>query len=461
MSLRRQDIGGATDMTKGNAGKLILKFSLPLVFGNLFQQLYSITDAAVLGRYVGVDALASVGCVSWVCWLINAFLRDWANAFSISASVCMGKGEEEEFRLIAANAVTICMVVGIPAAAALLWMMPWILGLLSVQPNVIHMTRQYLTVYSLTIPIGMAHSIGAGLLRAYGNSRVTFVSMTVSNMVNIVLDLIFVLVFGWGVLGAAAATWIAQFMAMAVALASAVRVPAFHIKKEELRLDSRFMGELLRLWSPMIFNSMVIAAGGLFVEKHTNQMGSWFTAGLAACGKIFGLLEAVIMAIQTGVSVYVGQNLGAEQFKRIRDGLAESVKLGLGVTIAMVLAVLALRHGIIPLFLSPEDPTAYQQAFRTADMDTCIVLASMVIMTPMYLYRVTIQTLGFPKYAAAAGVLQLAARIAAVTAGAALLGEYAYFLTETMAWLVSLPVVAIPCVRYLKRRMEEGEPKKT
>ena len=162
-----------TDMTIGNARELILRFSVPLVFGNLFQQLYSIVDAVVVGRFVGVDALASIGCISWVCWLINAFLRDTANAFSIAASIRVGRQNSREFLQIVWAAIVICAVLGIPVTGLLLAAVPLIVDVLSVQPNVVEMTRQYLTVFILTIPAGLIYNIAASLLRAYGNSRIT------------------------------------------------------------------------------------------------------------------------------------------------------------------------------------------------------------------------------------------------------------------------------------------------
>lgn len=446
----------ALDMTVGNSRRRILRFSIPLVFGNLFQQLYSIVDAVVVGRFVGVDALASVGCISWVCWLINAFLRDTANAFSIAASIRIGNHNSKEFLQIVGNGAVICVILGIPVTGLLLIAVPVILNVLSVQSNVVEMTRQYLTVFILTIPAGLIYNIAASLLRAYGNSRITFLSMTVSTIVNIVLDLFFVLVLRWGVMGAAAATWIAQATAMVTALQAALREPAFRIEKGDLRLRPELLKELFRLWLPMFFNSLIISFGGLFVEKHTNQIGSAFTAGIAACMKIFSLLEAVIMAIQTGVSVYVGQNLGARQYQRIKTGLVEIVKFGFGLITVMILLVFASQRWILPLFLSAENPEAYQRAYEVAAANTHIILLSMLIMTPMYLHRVTIQTLGFPGYAAAAGVMQLIMRVTTVLIGPAIIGEYAYFIQDGMAWLVSLPIVAVPCYRFLGRKIRKS-----
>ena len=232
------------DMTEGTAWKMILTFSFPLVFGNLFQQLYSIVDAVVVGKFVGVDALAAVGCISWVCWLINAFLRDCSNAFSISGSVRVGNHDEEGFRGIVANGIFISIGLGIAVTAVLLWQTEHIMRLLSVQPDVIHMTRRYLVIFILTIPCGLVYNITASLLRAYGNSSITFWSMTISTIVNVVLDLMFVLVFQWGVTGAAAATWIAQFVSMGIALWAAVKTPVFRLRASDLKVDWKLIKEL-------------------------------------------------------------------------------------------------------------------------------------------------------------------------------------------------------------------------
>lgn len=453
----RHFLASGMDMTEGKAGRLILRFSLPLIFGNLFQQMYAIVDAVVVGRYIGVEALASVGCISWVCWLINAFIRDCANAFSISASIHVGNRNEKGFQNIVGNGAMLCGILGILSMALLLWAVPLILKTLSVQPNVIHMARSYLTVFILTLPIGLTYNITTSLLRAYGNSTITFFSMTISTIVNIILDLVFVLIFKWGVLGAAVATWLAQFAAMTVAIREALKEPIFHIERQELKLDPELLKEISGLWFPMLFNSLIIALGGLFVEKHTNQLGSSFTAGIAACMKIFNLLEAIVMAIQTGVSVYVGQNLGAKQFRRIRDGLIQITGISFGLVIIMILTAFGVQQWILPLFLSAEDPGAYERAYQVASTNIHIILASMLLMTPMYLHRVTIQTLGFPGYAALAGVMQLVMRVSTILIGPYIWGEYAYYLHDGMAWLVSLPIVAFPCYYYLRKWIRERE----
>ena len=443
----------AMDMTEGTAWKMILTFSFPLVFGNLFQQLYSIVDAVVVGKFVGVDALAAVGCISWVCWLINAFLRDCSNAFSISGSVRVGNHDEEGFRGIVANGIFISIGLGSAVTAVLLWQTEHIMRLLSVQPDVIHMTRRYLVIFILTIPCGLVYNITASLLRAYGNSSITFWSMTISTIVNVVLDLMFVLVFHWGVTGAAAATWIAQFVSMGIALWAAVKTPVFRLRASDLKVDWKLIKELSGLWAPMFFNSLVISMGGFFVSKHTNQIGSYFTAGIAACGKIFGLLEAIIIAIQTGVSVYVGQNLGAGRFDRIKKGLIQITGIGIGLTALMIVIVFAVQGYVIPLFLSANDPKAYEMAFTVASSNTHVLVACMLLMTPMYLHRVTIQTLGYPRYAVIAGILQFFMRTLTVAFGPALIGVYAYYIQDGMAWLASLPVVSVPCYRYLKKKL--------
>lgn len=456
LQFRKHSQQREVDMTRGSPVRLILTFAGPLVLGNLFQQLYSFVDAIVVGRYVGVDALAAIGCTSWVVWLINAFVRDSSNAFSIAASVRVGNRNKTEFRAIVGNAVLVCIVMGLAATVLLAALVPFILNALSVQANVYDQAYQYLMVYILSIPLAMVFNIAAALLRATGNSTVTFNAMTASTVFNVVMDLVFVLVFGMGVLGAAVATWLSQGISMAVALAAAAKHEDFHLSREDLRPDPALLKELFRLWLPMIFNSTIIAIGGLYVEESTNSIGSSFTAGLSAGTKIFCLLEAVVMAIQTGASVYAGQNLGAKQYRRIREGLIKIVAATMLIAVALVLLVMRLGGSfILNLFLSDADPAAYERAYQVAMTYLHYTGYGMFIMTPMYLHRVTIQTLGYPNYAALAGVFQMIVRVLTVTLLPPLIGETAYFFTEIAAWGVSLPTVSIPCYLHINKMIRQ------
>ncbi len=437
------------DMTEGNPVALIWQFSLPLIIGNLFQQFYSFTDAAIIGNYIGVNGFAAITCASWVIWVINAASRDSSNAFSIAASYRIGRKDEAEFRKIVGNAVTAGCLLAVLIVCGLLVFMRRILTWLSVPAEIFGSARTYLIIFVLTVPFGFGFHITAGLLRAAGNSTVTFRAMTVSTIVNIALDLLFIVVFRWSVAGAAFATMIAQACAMAVALAAAARADLFQLRREDLKLDRKILGEIVRLWAPMMFNTVVITAGGLYVQKVVNSIGAYFVAGVQVSLTIFSVCEAVIMAIMVATGVFVGQNLGAEKPHRIRSGFHRILLATFALTFVMIALVLVFNDRIVSFLLKSEDPEIMAMAHRAGVLAVQCITWGMLVMTPMYLYRFSLQTMGHQRYVMVAAVLQMIARFCAARFLPAIIGEYAYYLADTFAWIVSLPTVAIPFYHYL------------
>lgn len=433
------------DLTRGGPVSGILQFSWPLVLGNLFQQLYSIVDAVIIGQHCGVEALAAVSCTSWICWMVNALCRDSGNAFGIMGSIRTGQRDEETFRRIVANAILYGLVISVSVTGLTVLGLDAIVLVLRVPQNITKAARVYLLIYLLSIPPMMAFNLASSLLRAIGNSGVTMVAMTASTVANIALDLLFVIGLGWGVTGAALATLLSIVLSAVIAIVACLRCTLFRMDRGLLRPDWTLLREAMSLLLPMLFNSGIIAAGGMVVLSKSNMLGSSFTAGRSAEGKIFCLLEAVIMALQTGVSVFVGQNLGAGKIDRIMRGLHQSLAVIMGIFLLMASGVLMFLDPMLDLFLSKQDPASYAEAFRVGQEAMRCILAGMVVMTPMYIYRVTIQTLGHAQYAAIAGVGQMIIRILTVTFGPALIGNYAYYITDCMAWVISLPIVAFPC----------------
>lgn len=439
------------DMTSGGPVSLVARFSIPLILANLFQQAYSLIDAAVVGKYLGVDAFAAVGCTGWVVWLIIAVCRDCSNAFCIAASMRAGAKDWRGFRDVVAGAFITGAVLSVALTAGLLVGLDWILAHLNVPANIYVQARQFLFVFILSIPAIVAVYLGGALLRAAGNSTVTSRAMTISTVLNILLVLLFVLVFRWSVAGAATATLVAQCVSAAIILVAFFRCDSYRVTPSDWRAQRALAKEIARLWLPMLLNSVVIAVGGNLVQREINELGPEFTAGVAAGSKIFSLLEAVVMAIQTGLSVYVGQNLGARLTERVRSGARRVVGVSMLITLLLIALVWLCGGTMLSWFLSAENEKAYALAYTAALRFTHVITTGMLVMTPMYLYRTMVQTLGHSEYPMIAGFLQLFARLATVLLLPRLIGEYAYYLTDVAAWLVSLPVVMIPCLVLIQK----------
>ena len=236
---------------------------------------------------------------------------------------------------------------------------------------------------------------------------------------------------------------------MLIALVPLIKNPMFTADLSFWRLEKRLMKQTASLWLPMFVNSAVISIGGSIVSSSVNAIGPYFTAGISSGTKIFTLLESIVMAIQTGLSVYIGQNLGAGRILRVRKGQHQTVLSAMGLAVILNVIVQGAAPQLVSLFLSKSDPL-YMQTLHVAAADVRVITLGIFIMAPMYLYRIAIQTLGHPQYPMYAGFLQLAARVFAVTVLPPLIGEYAYYLSTVLAWTVTLPVVVIPFYKYTR-----------
>lgn len=440
-----------TDMTCGDSTRAIFLFSLPLLFGNLFQQMYSLTDSAIIGQYVGIHALAAIGAGAWLIWLLNALCRDCSNAFCIAASLRVGSGDTAGFRKITTHAVLLGIAICLGSILFMLLSLDRLMHLLNVPNEIYSMAKTYLAIAILTLPFSLTFHLIASLLRATGNSRITFQAMAISTTVNIVLDILVVLAFRWGVAGTAIATMIAQGFSALVVFWRAKESGLFCFEKQDWKFSAVLLWEIIKIWLPLGLNSLVLMAGGSYVSSKVNSVGTYFAAGCTTNTHIFTIFESVIMAIQTGVSVFVGQNLGANQPQRIRTGITKAVKAAMLVTVGIILVCWSFDNELVSLFLSSKDTGLYESASSVGITFLHFQITGMLIMTPMYLYRITLQTLGHPNYAVIAAILQMIVRILTVQFLPAFIGVNAYYLPTVIAWMVSLPIVFVPYRVHIRR----------
>lgn len=434
-------------MLDGPPVSRVMLFSVPLIFGNIFQQLYYITDAVVVGSFLGIDALAAVNSCSWITWLLNAIARDFSNTLSILASYCIGENDQKKLKTIVGNACTITAGMSLALTLGVLGNLNGLLAVFQVKQEIVSITRDYFSTVMLGVPFVLVYHMASSLLRAAGNSRVTGYAVTASTVVNVVLDLVFIVKLGWGVKGAAAATVIAQAMEMLMVLAPFLKNPLFSVSRADWRPDRELMRQMRELWLPMFINSAVISVGGSFVSSQVNAIGPFFTAGISSATKLFTLLESIIMAIQTGLSVFMGQNLGAGYTKRVKTGVRQLVLVSLMLAAGLNGIIQLTAPWLVRIFLSSGDPVLYEQTLHVAVADIRVITLGMFLMAPMYLYRTAIQTMGYPGYPMAAGFFQLAARVFSVTVLPSLIGEYGYYIATPLAWAVTLPVVVVPYLR--------------
>lgn len=441
------------DMTQGRPARLIFAFALPLMVGNVFQQLYIVVDTAVVGRFVGVEALASVGAADWPNWMVLGMVTGFAQGFCILISQRFGAGDMAGMRRNVSHTYALGLALAaVLTLAAHLAARP-ILTLLGTPDNVMGGAMTYLRISYSGIFVIMAYNVFSSVLRALGDSKSPLYAMIIAAAINVVLDLLFVAVFHWGIAGAAAATLIAQCFSALYCLLVIRRIELLRLSREDFAPDFAIARHLLTLGAPMALQNGIIAVGGLVVQYVINGFGFIVIAGLTATNKIFGLLELAAISYGFSMSTYAGQNLGAGKVDRIRRGMRAALLMAVATSAVISILMLVFGRSILSLFVSGE-PDVVQQVLDVAYAYLSILAYMLCILYFLHIYRSALQGMGDTVRPMISGVMELAMRILVVMTLPKVLGELGIFLAEPAAWL-GADALLIPSYYLLLRRQKK------
>ena len=422
------------NMTEGSPLKLLLAVAFPLMLGNVFQQLYTVVDAQVVGVVEGVSALAALGSSDWFLWLFTGMVQGFAQGFSIPMAQAFGANDIKALKKSVGNAVTLTAMVGVLSGLVGILAIAPMHDLLSMPVEIRPISRQYLTVIFAGLPIFMAYNLLGGILRSLGDGKTPLFAMVIASLVNIGLDLLFVVVFRWGVIGAAVATVIAQLVSCLFCISRLRQLPMVHPSREDFRLTRAMAGKQMRLSLPIAAQNVIIAVGGMFVQSIVNGMGVAFIAGYTATNKLYGILEIAAVSYGYAVSTYTGQNLGAKKPDRIRKGVHAAVLAGV-LTAALIGGLMLLfGHHIVGSFLSGE-PGEVAEALKVAVEFLHIMAACLPILYLLYIYRAAQQGMGNTLMPMLSGFVELFMRIWAAILLPGLIGYSGLFWAEVLAWI--------------------------
>ena len=330
------------DMTSGRPLGLIVAFALPLMAGSIFQQLYTVVDTMVVGKALGVDALASLGATDWLSWMILGMVQGFTQGFGILMAREFGAKAMERLRKVVGASVTLsALFAGVLLVGAQLMALP-MLRLLQTPERVLGNAMLYIRIYFAGIPVVIAYNLLATVLRSLGDSRTPLVAMVLASLTNIGLDLLFVLVFRWGIVGAAVATLIAQVVSSVFCLLRLRKIEFLALGKSDCLLREGLGWRLMGLGWPVALQNGIIALGGLLIQRVVNGYGVTMLAGYTATNKLFGLLELAAISFGYAMLTYAGQNLGAGDLRRIRKGMTAALGAALGISLIISTAMLNL-----------------------------------------------------------------------------------------------------------------------
>ena len=342
------------DMTQGNIWKLLIGFAIPMLFGNLLQQLYNAFDAIVVGNYVGQEALAAVGSTGPLINMIIAFFMGMSTGSSVLISQAFGAKDDKKMHDTVHTGMLLAIIMGIVLAAVGIFASPYLLVWMKAPPEIIPDANAYLRVYFAGLPALTIYNMGAAILTATGDSRRPLYFLMISTVINIVGNLVFVNVFHMGITGVAWSTVISEVIsAVLVVIVLYLAESACKFRFRDLRLHGATLKRIVMIGLPGGVQQAIISFSNIAVQSYINRLGAPIVAGYSAASKLdaFIMLPAQTMAMAT--TTFVGQNLGAKQVQRARKGTRNALLTSLGITILLSVAALLCSRPLLRIF-SPD-----------------------------------------------------------------------------------------------------------
>lgn len=431
------------NMTEGSPSSLIFSFALPLMVGNIFQQLYTVVDTMVVGKALGVSALAALGASDWLNWMMLGIIQGFTQGFGILMAQEFGAGRHENLRKSVGNAAVLSLLSSIVLLGIGQMLARPVINLLQTPPEILRNTLLYLRIMYMGVPIVMAYNLLASVLRALGDGRTPLHAMIVAALTNIVLDMLFVLVFRLGIAGAAVATLIAQLISSFFCLYHIRKIELLRLTASDFSLQERRLPlRLLMLGFPMAFQNAVISIGGMIVQFVVNGFGVIFIAGFTATNKLYGVLEVAATSYGYSMVTYAGQNLGAGRTDRIRKGVKAAILIALVTSVIIALLMLSAGKIILGWFISGT-PEEFEQTLQIAYYYLAVMSVFLPVLYILHITRSAIQGMENTVLPLVSGIAEFVMRALTAVFLPLLIGENGIFYAEIMAWTGATVILVI------------------
>lgn len=349
---RQQDI----DMTEGSVFWHILTFALPLLVGNIFQQMYNMVDTWVVGNYVSPEAFAAVGNVGPIINTLIGLFTGLASGAGVVISQYYGAHDYKKVHDAVHTAIMLTVILTIAMTIIGIAMTPWMLNFMKMQGDVFNEAKEYLTIYFAGIIGLLFYNMCAGILRAVGDSKRPFNFLLVAAVTNTVLDLLFVIVFGMGVAGVAYATIIAQALSAALTMLTLMRTQScVRVILRDVRIHMDMLKKTIRVGIPAALQMAVTAFSNVFVQSYINQFGTYYMGGWTAYSKIDQLIFLPMQSLALSATTFVGQNLGKGQVKRAKNGARMALAMAAGITVVITIGVIIVAPYLVQFFNDEPD----------------------------------------------------------------------------------------------------------
>jgi len=438
-------------MTVGKPSKLIIQFMIPMFLGNVFQQFYNVADSIVAGQFLGVQALAAIGSTGSLMFFVTGWMNGMSSGFAILVSQWFGAKKYDRMRHYVAMSVYLSIILSVLMTVGFLAANVPILRMMNYSPDIMPDVTAYMGIIYAGLIVTAAYNALAAFLRALGDSRSPLYFLIISAAINVVLDIVFIVYGGMGVDGCAYATVIAQAISALLCFIYIVkRYPILHLKREDFRISFRSWGRLLALGIPMALQFSITAIGTIIVQGAVNVYGEIYMAGFSAAGKLQNIIATVFSAFGATIATYVGQNRGAGKMDRVRQGVRTTQMMIIVYSVFAMAVVLLLGRYMMWIFVSPSETEVIDVAvlyFRT-------VFWCYPFLGSIFLYRNTLQGLGYGLVPMLGGVFELIARAGIVLLVAGHTSFVGVCLSDPAAWLSAL-IPLVPYYIYIMKKWKK------
>ena len=379
------------DMTTGNPVKLILLFSIPLLIGNIFQQFYSMVDTIIVGRFVGVEALAAVGTTSSMVFLVNGFVMGLTSGFAVLISQKYGAKDEAGVKKAVASSITLSIIATIIVTFISVISAKPLLALMNTPSNIMKDASTYIIIlYAGNVAI-IFYNMMAAILRALGDSKTPLYFLIVSSVLNIILDLVLIINFKMGVAGAAYATVISQGVsALLCVIYTYKKYKILRLKKEDFKVKKKYYRKHLKVGIPMALQFSITAIGIMTVQSAINIFGSTVIASYAAASKVLQLVMQPATTLGVTMATYCGQNIGAKRYDRIKLGVKKCVQISIITSLISAMVLIFLGKYFVMIFVSNPDAEILSYAQQVLNISAIFFIPLGLI----FVYRNALQGIG-------------------------------------------------------------------
>ena len=443
------------NMTHGNPTGLLLRFAIPMLIGNIFQQLYTLADSVIVGQFLGANALAAIGSTGSVTYLFFSVCNGISSGSSVVTSQYFGAGDDANTKRAIANAAyimfTTALVMGIAAYLAA----PGLLALMATPIEIRADATLYMRMSCIGVPLVAVYNYASSMLRALGDSKTPLYFLIFSCILNIVLDIFCVYNLGLGIFGAALATIIAQVVSGVGCLLYALRTnPYFKLTKEDMRPDKQVIGKSVKLGLPMALQWSLIAISTTALQAFVNTFGTAVMAAFTTTNRIEGLVHMPYGSISAALATYAGQNYGAGDMKRVKEGLKNGMFLASIFTAVVMVVYLTMAEGIIGLFVKEQE--VIDLGARALRLTSWFY----IFLALIYMCRGILNGVGDALFALINGVVEVIVRVSTPFLLVLIpgVGLWSIWWTTGITWMLS----ALTCLwRYLSWRKKIGSKSKT